>query len=40
MEESKFLETLNLKNQIDFLENCLEKYNFIWEEQSICYLIR
>ena len=27
MEESKFLEAQNLKKQIEYLENCLEKYN-------------
>ena len=27
MEESKFLEAQNLKNQIHVLENCLKKYN-------------
>ena len=27
MEESKFLETLNLIIQIHFLENCLKRYN-------------
>lgn len=39
MEESKFLEAQNLKKQIEYLENCLEKYNdkkaiisISWEE--------
>lgn len=27
MEESKFLEAQNLKNQIHVLENCLKRYN-------------
>lgn len=33
MEESKFLEAQNLKNQIHYLENCLE--DFLKEENAV-----